>query len=247
VIIRVVYALLAQGTRSSYVELCEGTTVIGMSQFRGYLNYRICDAHESQMDRVVFATLWEDEKSIRAYIEQSAPDSAPVSGWKDVATLPWEMALIMSATVSYIDDIDFLGLIKMWHDAASYVLRREANETTIELFDQQWDSISHIFPPQPEDTISDAKRKPGRPPREPRMAVQSVMSKIVSGSKWQKVPGGVSGSTGWRRFTVWEESGTWPQVWKALVPVLDKQTREVVIFNFLDCAHAPVKRTRSGS
>jgi transposase len=247
VIIRVVYALLGRGMRSSYVELCEGTTVIGMSRYRGYLNYRICDSHESHMDRVVFATLWDDEETIQTYIEQSAPASARVSGWKDVAALPWDTGLIRTATVSYIDAFDFVGLIKMWRDAAAYVLRREVNETTLELSDQQWDSIAHIILPLSEDPLVDAKRKPGRPLCEPRLAVQSVLSKIVSGSKWQKVPGGVSGSTGWRRFTGWEEAGTWPQIWTALVPILDTQTRETMVFNFLDCAHAPVKRAKSGA
>src|SRR5262245_5299550 len=99
-VIRVVRAQAQQGKRPDYIDLCTNTTIPRMQQLPGYLDFRICAAHPKQPDRVVFATLWENDAAVESFFRKHA---ARIN-WRAATTLPWEAQanLLVSADVTYV-------------------------------------------------------------------------------------------------------------------------------------------------
>jgi hypothetical protein len=61
---------------------------------------------------------------------------------------------------------------------------------------------------------------------------------------WREVSPGVAAATAWRRYTEWEQSGAWEEAWRILLPALDPLAQQDLLLNFLDCAHAPLRRPK---
>jgi transposase len=81
--------------------------------------------------------------------------------------------------------------------------------------EELWEEIEPLLPdPAPPSS------KGGRPPVDPKRALKGVLFVLRSGIPWQMLPTevfGVSGSSCWRRFHQWTESGIWPEVHRRLL------------------------------
>jgi transposase len=74
--------------------------------------------------------------------------------------------------------------------------------------DALWDEIEPLLPPPPPPSP-----KGGRPPVDDRKALTGILFVLRTGCQWQRLPTaafGVSGSSCWRRFSEWTETGVWP-------------------------------------
>lgn len=85
-----------------------------------------------------------------------------------------------------------------------------------------WNAIASLLP---EPTPSP---KGGRPPVPNRACLEGIIFVLKSGMPWQMLPtelGYGSGSTCWRRFRAWTQSGVWPELHRRLVRVLGRRGR----------------------
>jgi transposase len=85
-----------------------------------------------------------------------------------------------------------------------------------------WKAIAPLLP----------ERKPspkgGRPPVSDRACLAGTIFVLKTGLPWQMLPtrlGSGSGSTGWRRFHAWTQSGVWPELHRRLVRGLGRRGR----------------------
>src|SRR5512135_1780073 len=85
-----------------------------------------------------------------------------------------------------------------------------------------WNAIAPLLPkPNPSP-------KGGRPPVPNRACLEGIIFVLQSGLPWQMLPtelGYGSGSTCWRRFHAWTQSGVWPELHRRLVRVLGRRGR----------------------
>src|SRR5512147_806267 len=82
-----------------------------------------------------------------------------------------------------------------------------------------------IAPLRPEHTPSP---QGGRPPVPNRAGLEGIIFVLKSGIPWQMLPtelGYGSGSTCWRRFRAWTQSGVWPELHRRLWRVLGRRGR----------------------
>ena len=85
-----------------------------------------------------------------------------------------------------------------------------------------WKAIAPLLP-EPEPSP-----KGGRPPVPNRACLEGIIFVLKSGMPWQMLPtelGYGSGSTGWRRFRAWTQSGVWPELHRRLLRVLGRRGR----------------------
>lgn len=82
-----------------------------------------------------------------------------------------------------------------------------------------WRAVEPLLPrPKPRTAAG------GRPPIDHRSALRGIIFVLRTGIPWQALPReafGVSGSSCWRRFTEWAESGVWPRLHRELLRVLN--------------------------
>jgi transposase len=203
-----------------------------MQALPGFLSYRICAPHEKQPDHVVFATLWEDMQSIQAFTE------AHVAGvnWRAVTVLPWEAGVVVSAVVSCMND-DYTSLSAMERDVAPYVRKRAPSSAPLLLTDTQWRALAPLLAP-----VGAHQSRRGRPRIDDRPVFDAVLTVIATGLFWRQTPLGVAPATGWRRYTEWEKTGAWTEAWQAMLHVLDPESRQDLVLDFLDRARAPMRR-----
>jgi transposase len=85
-----------------------------------------------------------------------------------------------------------------------------------------WKAIAPLLPehkPSP---------KGGRPPVPDRACLEGIIFVLKTGMPWQMLPtrlGYGSGSTCWRRFHAWTQSGVWPELHRRLLRVLGRRGR----------------------
>jgi transposase len=85
-----------------------------------------------------------------------------------------------------------------------------------------WKAIAPLLP-EPEPSP-----KGGRPPIPNRTCLQGIIFVLKTGMPWQMLPtrlGYGSGSTCWRRFHAWTQSGVWPELHRRLLRVLGRRGR----------------------
>ena len=85
-----------------------------------------------------------------------------------------------------------------------------------------WKAIAPLLP-QPKPSP-----KGGRPPVPHRACLQWIIFVLKSGIPWQMLPtelGYGSGSTCWRRFRDWTQSGVWPKLHQHLLRVRGRRGR----------------------
>src|ERR1700683_1896172 len=83
--------------------------------------------------------------------------------------------------------------------------------------DELWNQIESLLPEHPPDPRGGAPRKPDRP------CLEGILHVLRTGTQWKRLPRcdlWPSGSTCWRRFTEWTNSGVWPQLHRRLLNVL---------------------------
>jgi transposase len=199
----------------------------------GYLDYRICAAHPKQPDRVVFATLWDDDAAVESFFRTHALGL----DWRTATMLPWEAQanLLVAVDVTYIYD-DYRSLIAMADHVAGYVQRRAATTPSL-VTNAQWQILAPI--------LANGLTLPhgrGRPRKDDRPIFDGVLSVILTGSFWSNVPAPTNGTTAWRRYTEWELAGVWDQAWLALLHTLPARMRHMWTLDFLDCSHPPPRR-----
>lgn len=99
--------------------------------------------------------------------------------------------------------------------------------------DELWSEIELLLPahaPQP---------KGGRPWSQDRKCLRGILFVLRSGIPWQMLPTeafGVSGSTCWRRFQEWTETGIWAEVHIRLLNRLGKLDEVDRSFDVVDSA-----------
>jgi quinol monooxygenase YgiN/transposase len=234
VVIRVIRAQAQQGKRPDYIDLCTSTTIPRMQQQPGYRDYRICAAHPKQPDRVVFATLWNDDAAVESFFRTHAAGM----DWRTATMLPWETEanLLVRADVTYIYD-DYRSLVAMADYVAAYVQRRAATAPPSPVTNAQWQAVAPILA-----SVLTSPSGRGRPRKEDRPLFDAVLCVILTRSFWYNVPPPIKATTAWRRYTQWEVAGVWDQAWLALLPTLPAQTRQMWTLDFLDCSHPPPRR-----
>ncbi|HEY7021986.1 MAG TPA: transposase [Ktedonobacterales bacterium] len=232
-VIRVIRAHTQQGKRSDFRDLCTNMTIPRMRQQPGYLDYRICAAHPKQPDRVVFATLWDDDAAVESFFRKHAAGM----DWRTATMLPWESQThLVTVDVSYVND-DYQSLVAMADHVAAYVQRRVAVATPSPLTNTEWQVVAPILA-----SILTTPSGRGRPPKDDRPIFDGVLSVILTRSFWYNVPPPIKAATAWRRYTKWELAGVWDQAWQALLVALPPQTRQMWALDFLDCSHPPLRR-----
>jgi transposase len=85
-----------------------------------------------------------------------------------------------------------------------------------------WSAIAPLLPEHK------SSPKGGRPPVPDRACLEGIIFVLKTGMPWQMLPtelGYGSGSTCWRRFRAWTQSGVWPELHRRLVRVLGRRGR----------------------
>src|SRR5512142_1984248 len=85
-----------------------------------------------------------------------------------------------------------------------------------------WNAIAPLLPEH------EPSPKGGRPPVPDRACLEGIIFVLKTGMPWQMLPtelGYGSGSTCWRRFRAWTQSGVWPELHRRLVRVLGRRGR----------------------
>jgi transposase len=96
-----------------------------------------------------------------------------------------------------------------------------------------WTEIEPLLPSHP------PQPKGGRPWSDDRVCLRGIVFVLRSGISWQMLPTeafGVSGSTCWRRFQEWTETGIWAEVHARLLNRLGKLGHVDRSFDVVDSA-----------
>jgi transposase len=83
--------------------------------------------------------------------------------------------------------------------------------------DELWNEIEPLIPKQLPDPAGGRPRGPDRP------CLEGIVHVLRTGTQWQLLPRcqwWPSGSTCWRRFTLWTQAGVWPQLHRRLLNLL---------------------------
>lgn len=86
--------------------------------------------------------------------------------------------------------------------------------------DELWDIVEPLLPPLR------ASLKGGRPPVPNRAAFTGIVFVLKTGLPWNALPqemGCGSGSTCWRRFAAWTDSGVWEQAHRTVLNRLGQE------------------------
>ena len=68
----------------------------------------------------------------------------------------------------------------------------------------------------------------GRPRVDPRLCLEAVLFVLLNGCRWCDLPvGGIAPMTAWRHLRHWQETGTWPRIWRAYLESLDAPERRL--------------------
>jgi transposase len=107
-----------------------------------------------------------------------------------------------------------------------------------ELTDEQWQLLEPLLPP---------RRPRGRPRADDRNTLNGILYVLRTGCRWEDVPREYgSPATCWRRLRAWEEDGTWENVWRSLLTMLDKRGQLKWTKAFLDGSFVLAKRGSCG-
>lgn len=108
------------------------------------------------------------------------------------------------------------------------------------LTDEQWDVLKKFFPKQRETTI-----KGGRPGHSTRDILNGVLWVLRVGARWGDLPtpkGYPSGSTCYRHFRKWVETGIFNKVIRALVEDLRERGKIDLTETFIDATFVEAKK-----
>lgn len=104
------------------------------------------------------------------------------------------------------------------------------------LTDEQWAVISSLLPEQNFE-------KGGRPRANDRKTLDGILWVLRTGAQWNEMPPKYgSYVTAWRRLKVWEENGTWKNIWKNLVSILSRKDKLQMSVGFVDGTFTPAKK-----
>src|SRR5262245_31519180 len=104
----------------------------------------------------------------------------------------------------------------------------------ISFTDQQWACIQPLLPP-PAHT--------GRPRANDRRTIDGILYVLITGSRWQDLPGQYGApTTVWRRLKRWSGEGVWERIWRAALAALDQQGLLDWSMAVLDGSFASAKR-----
>lgn len=104
----------------------------------------------------------------------------------------------------------------------------------IHLTDTQWVFICPLLPPP---------ARTGRPRADDRRTVEGILYILITGCRWQDLPGEYGApTTVWRRLKRWGEEGVWERIWRAALAALDRQGQLDWSMAFLDGSFVPAKR-----
>ena len=228
--LRIVCADVQSGTRQTYIDQCASETIQRMKEDQVYLGHHICDSLDAQTDTVVFATVWEADNVLRAFLEKHMPGVS----WNTATILPWEAGIVVSAEVYYVEDTDYNHLVTIWRTLSSIVRQRSAPPPS-PLTDAQWLVLQPVLYHQ---------ERRGRRRIDNRPIFDVALDVILRGTDWSKgrLPSGASVPTVWRRVLEWESTGAWESAWRRYLETLKTQERVTLVLNFLDCSHPPKRR-----
>jgi transposase len=102
------------------------------------------------------------------------------------------------------------------------------------LSDAQWAKIEPLLP---------KLTSKGRPWKDNRDTLEGILWVLKTGARWRDLPSGFpSGSTCWRRLSLWDSDGTWETVWQAFLSELDRKGWLDWEESFADATFAPAKK-----
>ena len=106
-----------------------------------------------------------------------------------------------------------------------------------ELTDEQWQSISDLFPHTFRTGCA------GRPTIEPRICVEGIIWVLRTGARWKDLPSCFpSPTTCWRRFEQWTSEGIWEKAWGRLLRQLDRSGKLKLNESIADATFASAKK-----
>lgn len=83
----------------------------------------------------------------------------------------------------------------------------------------------------------------GRPRADDRKTLNSILYVLRTGCRWQDVPKEYgSPATCWRRLEAWGENGTWENIRRSLLAMLNEQDKLEWAKAFLDGSFVPAKK-----
>jgi transposase len=107
--------------------------------------------------------------------------------------------------------------------------------STTELTDEQWRCLEPLLPP--------LRQGRGRPRADDRNTLNGIFHVLRTGCRWEDVPRQYgSPTTCWRRLRAWEQDGTWENIWRSLLALLDDQDKLECDKAFLDGSFVPAKK-----
>ena len=229
-LVRVVCADVPPGARQMYVDLCINDTIPRLVNDQIYLGHKICDSLATRTDTAVFATVWKDDKTLRAFVAKQAPGVT----WTPTMIFPWEAGAVVSAEIHHVEDVDYSGLVFLW-TILSVIVRQRSVPSPSPLADAQWLLIQPALSHQ---------QRLGRRRNDNRPLFEAVLDVILRGTDWNKgrLTPGATVPTIWRRYKEWVDDGKWQSAWREYLDTLEAQERVILALNFLDCSHPPPRR-----
>lgn len=104
--------------------------------------------------------------------------------------------------------------------------------------DDLWRLVEPLLPPEK------PPKSPGRPRVPNKVCLAAIMFVLKTGAQWKAVPKewGLDGTTAWRRFVAWRESGVWDKVFMRSLSELQRQGRIHWTEAMLDASMVPAPR-----
>jgi transposase/quinol monooxygenase YgiN len=226
-IIRVFRARLKPGKRAAFERLCRTVSLPLMRAQAGCLAVEIGEPRGKAPDEFVVVSVWRDLPHVIAFAGER---------WREATIMPGEADLLEVARVEHYDE-SYHSLIELWTATAEAIKRREVTALAVTLTDTQWEAIRPLLPPP---------ARTGRPRAHDRRTLEGILFVLRNGCRWHDLPTRYGDPvTCWRRFTQWEATGVWEQIWSALLRTMDPVAQQTWALAFLDSRRIPTKPGRS--
>jgi transposase/quinol monooxygenase YgiN len=226
-IIRVFRARLKPGKRAAFERLCRMVSFPIMRAQEGCLTVAIGEPAPQRPEEFVVVSVWRDLERLKAYLGEQ---------WREATILPGEADLLEVARVEHYDD-SYRSLIELWSATADVIRRREQTALAVSLTDAQWEAIRPLLPPP---------ARTGRPRAQDRRTLEGILYVLRNGCRWHDLPPCYGDPvTCWRRFTRWEMSGVWEEVWGALLRTMDPVAQQTWALAILNHQRIPTKPGRT--
>ncbi len=230
-IMRIFRARVKPGRRGEFERLVQEKSIPIMRKQPGLITIQVGKPMDRRPDEFVLVSVWEDLASLQVWTGEN---------WNDVVPLPGEADLIEEATIQHYVQSEqdvYRSTGQVWRVDAEGMGEREDEATrTLQLTDEQWEQLRTLLP---------APKREGRPRADDRRTLEGILYVLRTGCRWQDLPPEYGNAvTCWRRYSQWQDDGTWERVWRTLFSSLDARAKMAWTRAFFDGTIVPAKTGR---